>query len=339
MMVDIHIMSETIDKVLDAAKAVTTEPVMKVVNQRLSNPFFLCFISSWIICNWDRILLIFFSFSMNMEQRIEKVKALPSNSVFWGVSIPHAHTLLYPFIVTVIFVVGTPFISYVVDIIQNEVLTKKNTNDSQRKQDALDLRIKEINKNVEYEYADAKARLNAENANKAIEYSTKALEDKYTDMSVRVRDLNISIKEKEQEIKAQNVSITQASDSLLMIRGELDLKGKELVELNSKIISNQKKLDGIKNEISKNTLPFTTLGSIANFGESSRKSDLNELSISGFGLGGLGSLNVNNSHGLSDAAAKINLAARTVNSVDSKAGHTKVEIIKDNKSIAKKPDK
>lgn len=52
-MVDIPKMSETIDKALDAVKSVTTEPVVKAVNQRLSNPFFLCFISSWVLCNWN----------------------------------------------------------------------------------------------------------------------------------------------------------------------------------------------------------------------------------------------------------------------------------------------
>ncbi|EAX2693284.1 hypothetical protein AIR95_19430, partial [Salmonella enterica] len=100
-------MSETIDKALDAVKSVTTEPVVKAVNQRLSNPFFLCFISSWILCNWDRILLLLFSFSLDIEQRIEKIKALPSNSVFLGISIPHTHTFWYPFVASIIFVVGT----------------------------------------------------------------------------------------------------------------------------------------------------------------------------------------------------------------------------------------
>lgn len=256
-MVDISKMSETIDKALDTAKAVTTKPVMKVINQRLSNPFFLCFISSWLICNWDRVFLLLFSFSLGMEQRIEKVKAFPSNSVFFGMSIPHTHSFWYPFFASIIFVVGAPFISYVVDIIQNEVLTKKNTNDSKRKKDVLDLKISEINKNVEYEYADAKARLNAEKLNKAIEYSTTAIEEKYNDLQVKLRDVNISIKEKEDELQTQSRTYTNLSNSLSAMRDELDLKAKELMDLNSKIISNQNKLDSIKLEISRNTLPFT----------------------------------------------------------------------------------
>lgn len=262
-MVDIPKMSETINKVLDAAQAVTTEPVIKVVNQRLSNPFFLCFISSWVLCNWDRVLLLLFSFSMGIEQRIEKVKALPSNSVFFGVSIPHTHTFWYPFIASIIFVVGAPFISYVVDIIQNGVFTKKSTNDSKRKQKALDLKIEEINKNVEYEYADAKARLNAEKANRIIELDTSALEDKYNNAQVKLRDVNEFIKEKESEAKALNNSYQNTMDSISKVRKELELKEKELMDLNAKIIANQNKLDSINQNISKNTLPFArpTLGS------------------------------------------------------------------------------
>lgn len=324
-------MSEAMDKVLDAAKAVTTEPVMKVVNQRLSNPFFLCFISSWIICNWDRVLLLFFSFSLSMEQRIEKVKTLPSNSVFWGVSIPHAHTLWYPFIITVIFVVGTPFLSYVVDIIQNEVLTKKNKNDSQRKKDILDLKIKEINKTVEYEYADAKARLNAENANKAIEYSTAALEEKYNDMNVKLRDLNISIKEKEKEINAHNNSYNQVSTSLIKLRSELDLKGKELVELNSKIISNQKKLDSIKHEISKNTLPFTSL---TNLGALNNLGTLNGLGA----LNGLNSQSIKSLKSLADEVSKLKLAEKSLNDAMSTSANLKDYNKKTTKSVVEKPE-
>ncbi|EAY0101176.1 hypothetical protein BW450_03655 [Salmonella enterica] len=256
-------MSETIDKALDAVKSVTTEPVVKAVNQRLSNPFFLCFISSWVLCNWDRVLLLLFSFSLDIEQRIEKIKALPSNSVFFGISIPHTHTFWYPFVASIIFVVGTPFISYVVDVIQNGVLTKKSTNDSKRKQSALDLKIEEINKNVEYEYADAKARLNAEKANKAIGYDTSALEEKYNSAQVKLRDINVLIKEKEIEAQAVASSYHSAMNSMSKIRKELDSKEKELMDLNAKIIANQNKLDSINQGISKNTLPFArpTLGS------------------------------------------------------------------------------
>ncbi|HAE4643002.1 TPA_asm: hypothetical protein G4D29_003753, partial [Salmonella enterica subsp. salamae serovar 42:r:-] len=136
-------------------------------------------------------------------------------------------------------------------------------NDSKRKQSALDLKIEEINKNVEYEYADAKARLNAEKANKAIEYDTSALEEKYNSAQVKLRDINVLIKEKEIEAQAVASSYHSAMSSMSKIRKELDSKEKELMDLNAKIIANQNKLDSINQEISKNTLPFArpTLGS------------------------------------------------------------------------------
>lgn len=331
-MVGDYKMSETLDKVLDAAKVVTTEPAMKIINQRLSNPFFLCFISSWALCNWDRVLLLFFSFSLGMEQRIEKVKALPSNSVFFGVSIPHAHTLWYPFIFSMVFVIGAPFITYLVDIFQNGVLTKKNTNDSQRKKDVLDLKISEINKNIEYEYADAKARLNAENANKAIEYSTVALEEKYNDMQVRVRSLNTSIKENEKEIAAQNNSLEQSSLSLLKVREELDLKGRELLELNAKIISNQKTLDDIKQRISKNTLPISSLGNLTNLSNLSNLSNLT-------GIGNLASINVKDLNRLGDEVAKLKLANESSSIKSLKPVSIKKDDAKESNSMDEKSNK
>ncbi|SUX71886.1 Uncharacterised protein [Citrobacter freundii] len=53
-----------------------------------------------------------------------------------------------------------------------------------------------------------------------------------------------------------------------MLRGELELKGKELIDLNSNIIANQNKLDSIKQEILGNTLPFTdnSVGTLGFFG-------------------------------------------------------------------------
>ncbi|WP_414454666.1 hypothetical protein [Enterobacter hormaechei] len=331
-------MSEAFNKVLDAAKAVTAEPVMNVVNQRLSNPFFLCFMSSWVICNWDRVLLILFSFSLSMEQRIETVKALPSNTVFFGVSIPHTHTFWYPLIISIIFVVGTPFITYIVDLLQNNVLTKKSTNDSQRKEDALDLKIKEIKKNVEYEYADAKARLNAEKANKEIEYSVTALEDRFNDMQVKVRDLNILIKDKEQSVKSQTTAYNQISSSLLNLRGELESKGQELVDLNSKIISNQKKLDNINNEISKSTLPFTTLGNLSNLSNLNTLKGLN--SLNGLNsLSGLGNLNVKGPNSLSEEAIKLQKAAAALSGSVSKNTHINTENKKTHTSAIVKPEK
>lgn len=286
-MVDIPKMSETIDKALDTVKAVTTEPVVKAVNQRLSNPFFLCFISSWVLCNWDRVLLLLFSFSLDVEQRIEKIKALPSNSVFFGISIPHAHTFWYPFIASIIFIVCTPFISYIVDVIQNGVFTKKSTNDSNRYQNALDLKIKEINKNIEFEYADAKARLNAENERAALEYDTSSLEDKYNDAQVKLRDINIAIKEKENQAQALTNSYNNVMNSMSNVRLELDSKEKELIDLNSRIISNQNKLDSIKLEILSNTLPFTdnTVGALGTLGglDGLKSSSSNMSRVGGYG--------------------------------------------------------
>lgn len=256
-MVDYIKMSENLDKIIDTVKAVSTEPVMKAVNLRLSNPFFLCFISSWILCNWDRVLLLLFSFNIGIEQRIEKINSLPSNSVFWGVSIPHTHTFWYPFIASIFFVVGTPFVAYIVDILQNGVIAKKNKNDSLRKQEYLELKKAEITKNVEYENADAQARLVADQEKKKITFDTRALEKDYEELSVKLRDLKLLINERERESSLQNKTYNDILNSVSEVRKELEEKEQTLKNINGKIIAQQNKLDDIVSQISKSTIPLS----------------------------------------------------------------------------------
>ncbi|EJG5739429.1 hypothetical protein NAE04_003082, partial [Salmonella enterica] len=96
------------------------------------------------------------------------------------------------------------------------------------------------------------------------EYDTNALEDKYNNAQVKLRDINELIKEKGKEVQSVTNSYYNAMDSISKVRTELELKEKELMDLNAKIIANQNKLDDINQEISKNTLPFArpTLGSL-----------------------------------------------------------------------------
>ncbi|EIK1685123.1 hypothetical protein LJW32_004157, partial [Salmonella enterica] len=80
---------------------------------------------------------------------------------------------------------------------------------------------------------------------------------------IKLRDINELIKEKGKEVQTVTNSYYNAIDSISKVRTELELKEKELMDLNAKIITNQNKLDAINQEISKNTLPFArpTLGS------------------------------------------------------------------------------
>lgn len=285
-------MSEVIDKTIEAVKAVTTVPVMKVVNQRLSNPFFLCFISSWVLCNWERVLVLIFSFGVGVEQRIEKIKLIPSNSVFFGFSIPHTHTFWYPFFAAVFFVVGYPFVSLVVDVIQNGVVEKKNANDSLRKQLELDSQMQIIAKQVQYQHSEEQERLKAKKATKQIELDTTTIERNYGEQSQRLREVEKLVKDKEEEIVSQSKQYESIMNSITKIRAELESKNEELKAINGDIIKNQNTLDNIKKEISAKVLPGTLLtglspsplvtGTILG-----GAGDVVGSSISGLGLGGL----------------------------------------------------
>ncbi|MEQ9940674.1 hypothetical protein ABRP58_01195 [Pectobacterium aroidearum] len=253
-------MKETINNTLETAKALTTEPVMKMVNQRLSNPFFLYFMSSWIICNWDRVLLLIFAFNLNIEKRIEKLKALPSNSVFWDISIPHTHTIWYPFIAAVFFVIGAPFVSYCVDLIHNGVVSKKNVNDSRRKQKDLDLKTAEIIKQVKYDNIGEQEKLKAKRVLKEIELGIDSLKEDYNELIHRMKEIDGEILFKKSNIERQEKEYRTVLELIAKTSEELDLKNNELNSLNGKIIENQKVLDYIRKEISSSKLPGGILG-------------------------------------------------------------------------------
>lgn len=298
-MVDFKVMSENLDKALvkavDVVKSVTTEPVMKVVNQRLSNPFFLCFISSWILCNWDRVLLLIFSFGVGIEQRIDKVKAIPSNSVFWGINVPHAHTFWYPFAASVIFVVGTPFLTCIVDLLQNGAINKKNSNDSLRKQNDINLKMKEIQKKVEFEHIEEQTRLQQQKKTKQIELDISSLEKKHTELETKIRDQNIMISSKQDDINRQEKAYDDVMKEISKLRQEVDSKNKELKGINGSIIEQQRKLDKINNDLSGMVLPGTLLTGLNNKGYTI-SDDGKLLTDNGIGLfGGLDPENVKKS--------------------------------------------
>ncbi|WP_194430752.1 hypothetical protein [Pectobacterium carotovorum] len=253
-------MKETINNSLETAKALTTEPVMKMVNQRLSNPFFLYFMSSWIICNWDRVLLLIFAFNLNIEKRIEKLKALPSNSVFWDISIPHAHTIWYPFIAAVFFVIGAPFVSYCVDLIHNGVVSKKNVNDSIRKQKDFDLKIAEIIKQVKYDNIGEQEKLKAKKALKEIEIGIDSLDNDYENLLNIIKELDKGVAFRKSNIERQDKEYERVLELLEKTTEELNLKSNELSYLNGKVIENQRLLSYIEKEISSNNLPGGILG-------------------------------------------------------------------------------
>lgn len=234
-----------------------------MINQRLSNPIFLYFISSWIICNWDRVLLLIFAFSLNIEARIEKLKALPSNSIFFGFNIPHAHTIWYPFIATVFFVIGTPFVSYCIDLIHNGVINKRNLNDSNRMQSELDLKMLEISKKAQYAHKDEQERLAQKKKTSEIEFDIAALDKSYKKLKDDIALLESIIKSKALEVESLREEYEVLFNSVSEVRKLLDSRNNDLKNVNSDIVKNNKILDDIKNRIYSSKLPAGVIGPLS----------------------------------------------------------------------------
>lgn len=269
-------MSDNTDKIIDAVKSVTSEPVLNIVNQRLSNPFFLFFISTWMLCNWDRVLLLFFSFGVSVSERIDIIKKIPSNSVFFGISIPHTHTIWYPLIASLIYVIGSPFMSYLVDIIHNGIVNKKDKNDSERNNAKLDLKIEGIKKEVSYSYARRKAELDAEKINKEIEFDIDSLKKEREFLMAASIELDYEVKEKESRLSQSKKDYDLIIQSIANVRDELINKEISLSEINSQLISRQNKLDMMTKDISRIVLPLPRLGIVPASSEINEKPEVKQ---------------------------------------------------------------
>lgn len=116
-------MNEYVKKAIDAVENAALEPIKSAILTRLSNPFFPSVLISWLILNWERVFIILFA-KIDILEKIDRVKSLPSSDYLWGVDIPHALTIYYPLFFGVLYVVLTPFISYVLFFCHNNVINK-----------------------------------------------------------------------------------------------------------------------------------------------------------------------------------------------------------------------
>lgn len=116
-------MNENVKKAFDAVESVALEPIKSAILTRLSNPFFPSVVISWLVLNWERVFIVLFA-KINIIEKIERVKSLPSSDILWGVDIPHALTLYYPIFFGVLYVVLTPFTSYVLFFCHSNVINK-----------------------------------------------------------------------------------------------------------------------------------------------------------------------------------------------------------------------
>lgn len=225
-------MNETVKKAIDAVDSVALEPIKNAVLNRLSNPFFPSVVISWLFLNWERVFIIFFA-NVNVLARIDRVKSLPSTDVLWGVEIPHALTFYYPVIFGVMYVILTPFISYVLFYCHSNVINK-----------LYDSRIRGKATNIQSEVRLIEAEQKKTYAKDFFDAKYQAeVEDQKTrqrqSMSERVKlieeeaNLKNRIATYSAELNDLRAILQSSRDELTSINNSIKQKQKDMIELES----------------------------------------------------------------------------------------------------------
>ncbi|WP_312140733.1 hypothetical protein [Pantoea septica] len=132
-------MSEAIKEIAGALKDALVTPLQEAFVYRARNPFFGTLVISWFFYNWDKIAFFFLS-DMKVLQRIDYIRhKVPDNTVFFGQSIPHAHSVLFPFLWAIFISVTYPFFTYAAIWVHKKTTSQIETINSGKKKARIQL--------------------------------------------------------------------------------------------------------------------------------------------------------------------------------------------------------
>jgi hypothetical protein len=120
-------MKETIKEIINKINDIDQGSIKEAMNHKIKNPLFGGFIISWLFLNWDRLLIILFSKETIIE-KISIIRKIPDNSILLGIDINHSHTFWFPALISLLFTLASPFISYILDLLHNNVITRTESN-------------------------------------------------------------------------------------------------------------------------------------------------------------------------------------------------------------------
>lgn len=225
-------MNETVKKAIDAVESVALEPIKNAVLNRLSNPFFPSVVISWLFLNWERVFIIFFA-NVNLLARIDRVKSLPSTDVLWGIEIPHALTFYYPVFVGVIYVILTPFISYVLFYCHSNVINKLY--DSRIRGEAKNIQSEVILIEAEQKKTYAKELFDAKYQAEVEDQKTRQRQSKSERTALFEEEANLknNISTYNLELNDLRAVLQSSRDELTSINNSIKQKQKDMIELES----------------------------------------------------------------------------------------------------------
>lgn len=212
--------------------------------ERFSNPIFYSFIISWSLFNWDKIAVFFLS-KQNIINRIETIKTMPSNVIFFGdlFSIPHATTLIFPVISTCFLVFLSPFINNFIYWVHAKQIKNKIKNQESLIATTYTEQEKTAVARVSLEESEEIARLKKQE-------EKSILRAKSTEAELRIDELIA----KHDELTKINSELEKSRKNLLSETSRLSDLNSELIskqeEINNSIVETRNKLEVIKKDFS-----------------------------------------------------------------------------------------
>lgn len=236
-----------VEQAQETVKDISTEILKKTIKQtsplkesftlRFSNPFFFNFLLTWVLFNWDRILVLLFDNS-GIVHRISVVKNMPSSLTLWSISIPYGTSIWLPLISTLLLVLASPFIHNMLDNFHKAPLTNNHITREELNASKFDAQKK--SKIAEFELLTS------------IDTRALAMEAERQELRARTVEAEKNIKSLNKNYNDLRSLIEQSQQTHSQLKGGID---NLLSEIEEKTIS----LENIKNEYSQKKSEFSSI--------------------------------------------------------------------------------
>ncbi|ELI8070507.1 hypothetical protein RSG62_002620 [Yersinia enterocolitica] len=224
--------------------------VKETVIDRVRNPFFFCFILSWLYFNWQSVLIV----TLSKKPIEERIAVLAGKLDPW-----HLNSLILPAISAFIIAVAFPYLGVAIRLLHLQYENISEGFIRKQKTRAYETISHVAQSKVKSDNAEEleKARI----ATKLAEEEESQLKSKLNmdALNTHYETLNLSIETLEKQIKSANETISTLSEKSISLQNEINESENILVGLKGKIKESNRK-EGQSTTKQRNTTVAETLG-------------------------------------------------------------------------------
>ncbi|WP_145517645.1 hypothetical protein [Yersinia mollaretii] len=224
--------------------------VKETVIDRVRNPFFFCFILSWLYFNWQSVLIV----TLSKKPIEERIAVLAGKLDPW-----HLNSLILPAISAFIIAVAFPYLGVAIRRLHMQYENISEGFVRKQKTRAYETISHVAQSKVQSDNAEELAK--AEIATKLADEEESQLKSKLNmdALSTHHETLSLSIETLEKQIKSANETISTLSEKSISLQNEINESENILVGLKGKIKESNRK-EGQSTTKQRNTTVAETLG-------------------------------------------------------------------------------